>query len=495
MQSHALSGFNNFLPGSMDTSSPDETSAQPAAGRAAAKTDAEISLLVVTERVLLSALRARDAALAADFARKRAQFLADASLRFGASLDEELTYAAIAGLELPGLDAWCVVDVVEAGGGFRRIAVLHPDDDKQDVVLPLAGRWKPSVDDLIGIPAIARDRAPVVIIDDALAAISMAARDEETLSIVRSLGAGSLLVLPVIAHEVLFGAMTYVSRPNAPPFSPEDVLFGEGLAARCAQALESARLYAAARASWVEAESARADAENAARVKGEFLTVMSHELRTPLNAIGGYAELIELGVHGPVTPAQAKALARIQQSQRHLLGLINSVLNYSRVEAGAVDYAAEDVPMTEVLATCEALVAPQARAKQLNQLFAGCDSRFIARADPQKVQQIVLNLLSNAIKFTEPGGSITLDCVDHADGILAVRVIDTGHGIEAAQLERVFQPFVRLDSTLTRTQEGTGLGLSISRDLARAMGGDLKAESRPNMGSTFTLTLPAVTAS
>jgi PAS domain S-box-containing protein len=246
----------------------------------------------------------------------------------------------------------------------------------------------------------------------------------------------------------------------------------------------------------LEAEEARAEAEAANRSKSEFLAVMSHELRTPLNAIGGYAELIEMGVRGAVTDAQRADLARIQKSQRHLLGLINGVLNYAKVDAGAVYYEVTDVPLDEVLATCEALVAPQASAKRIRLTFTGCDAHLRARADREKVQQVVLNLLSNAVKFTDAGGQVSLSCSTpaHAAGegpCIAVQVRDTGRGIAADQIERIFQPFVQLDAKLTRTQEGTGLGLAISRDLARGMGGDLTVESTLGVGSTFTLVLPA----
>ena len=236
--------------------------------------------------------------------------------------------------------------------------------------------------------------------------------------------------------------------------------------------------------------AAHAEADAANRAKSEFLAVMSHELRTPLNAIGGHAQLIELGVHGPVTPDQLTALERIQRSQRHLLGLINGVLNFAKIDAGAVVYTIADVHMDETLSTCEALTAPQARTKQLDLRYVRCDARLTARADLEKVQQIVLNLLSNAIKFTDAGGRVTLDCAVASDDAIAVRVRDTGHGIPAEQLDRVFQPFVQIDTKLTRASEGTGLGLAISRELARGMGGDLVAESELGVGSTFTLTLP-----
>ncbi|MET0399050.1 MAG: PAS domain-containing protein [Longimicrobiaceae bacterium] len=239
-----------------------------------------------------------------------------------------------------------------------------------------------------------------------------------------------------------------------------------------------------------DAEAARAEAEAANRAKSEFLAVMSHELRTPLNAIGGYAELIEMGIRGPVTPQQADDLRRIQQSQRHLLGLINEVLNYAKLETGTVHYDVVDVSVREAITAAESLVAPQARAKGLTLVVADGAPELAARADPEKLRQILVNLLSNAVKFTDPGGRIDVSCALR-DASVTITVTDTGIGIPADKLGAVFDPFVQVRSDLTRTHEGTGLGLAISRDLARGMGGDLTAQSTPGVGSSFALTLPA----
>ena len=292
----------------------------------------------------------------------------------------------------------------------------------------------------------------------------------------------AMIVTPMVLDGRPLGSLSFsFSEPRS--FDESDVTFTRALGQQCAQALERARLFAAE-------QSARADAEGANRAKTEFLAMMSHELRTPLNAIAGYAELMELGISGPVTDMQREQLGRIRRSQRHLLGIIEDLLDLSRLEHGMpADIELGPVPIHETLGGLEALIAPQLKARNLTYIYNPGDGNMIAYGNRARIEQIVLNLLSNAIKYTAPGGRVGLSSGLHA-GRVEIRVSDTGHGIPREKLDSIFEPFTRLEMDLTRTTEGTGLGLAISRHLARAMVGDLTARSEVGRGSIFTLTLP-----
>ncbi|HEX6534851.1 MAG TPA: PAS domain S-box protein [Gemmatimonadaceae bacterium] len=233
------------------------------------------------------------------------------------------------------------------------------------------------------------------------------------------------------------------------------------------------------------------EAEAANRAKADFLAAMSHELRTPLNAIGGFAELMALGLRGPLTELQRQDIERIRRSQRHLLAIINDILNFSRIEAGQLSYDVRPVPMREVLASVVEMLESQAIERGLRLEAEGVPADAVVLADRAKTEQIVLNVLSNALKFTPTGGMVRAACVTASDHV-ALTISDTGIGIAAEEQQAIFEPFVQVGRSLTRTSQGTGLGLAISRDLARAMGGDLTVESLKGAGSTFTLRLPRV---
>jgi PAS domain S-box-containing protein len=231
-----------------------------------------------------------------------------------------------------------------------------------------------------------------------------------------------------------------------------------------------------------------AQIETSNRAKSEFLAAMSHELRTPLNAIGGYAELIEMGVAGAVTDQQHEYLTRIRNGQRHLLAIINDLLNFSRIESGQVAYDLEDVELHKLVENVVELVTPQATAKNINMIHGPCQQAG-ARSDRLKTEQIVLNILSNAVKFTPDGGTVRTTCGTTKEQAW-IAIGDSGPGIPMDKRDEIFEPFVQLGRSLSSFQEGTGLGLAISRDLARAMSGDIGVTTSPDGGALFTIYLP-----
>lgn len=238
---------------------------------------------------------------------------------------------------------------------------------------------------------------------------------------------------------------------------------------------------------------ARARAEEANRAKGEFLAVMSHELRTPLNAIIGYADLLQTQIAGPLLPAQFVQLERIRKSAGHLLGLIEDILSYSRMEVGKEEILAERIDAVSLARETLRFIEPSAAGKGLTLLEEVPSDPVEIETDPRKLRQILLNLMSNAVKFTERG-SIELTLAREAGEWISFTVTDTGGGIAPEHQGRIFEPFEQVDASLTRRREGTGLGLGVSRKLAILLGGDLSVTSRLGEGSAFILRLPRYAA-
>ncbi|MEX0893764.1 MAG: ATP-binding protein [Gemmatimonadota bacterium] len=472
---------------------------------------------------------------AAEKAARRLAVLAEASETLASSLDYETTLSNVARLAVPRLADWCAVDLVEAGGDLKRLAVAHQDPAKVELVRTLEQRWPAARSAEHGAwKAVRTGQADFVpdIPDELLVA---AAVDEAHLAALRQLGLRSLIAAPLRARGRTLGALTMVHAESERSFTEDDRRLVLDLAHRAAMAIDNARLVRDSEearghmeeqaaelesqtaemqelmeelevtaeqlqarneeleAITAESERARAAAEEANEAKSQFLAAMSHELRTPLNAIAGYSELLQIGIHGPLNDKQLETLQRIQRNQMRLLGLINDVLNFAKLEAHQVRFDEADIPVDGMLGSLEQIILPQVAAKGISYEYVAAEPGLVVRADREKLEQVVLNLLSNAVKFTQEGGSITLSAAATDDQVL-IRVADTGRGIPADRLEHIFEPFIQVDAHLTRVAEGVGLGLSISRDLMRKMGGDITVESTLGAGSVFTAHVPRVPA-
>ncbi|MGH7460613.1 MAG: sensor histidine kinase, partial [Longimicrobiales bacterium] len=297
-----------------------------------------------------------------------------------------------------------------------------------------------------------------------------------------ALDAHAYIALPLEFGGRLVGSIGYHLRKPG-PLSDSAREFVLSLANLTAQALERARLYE-------QEHAARTEAEQANRAKSDFLAVVSHELRTPLNTITGYVDLMLTGAHGPLPEEYADYADRIRSAQKYLVGLIDNVMRFAKIESQQIAYDIGVYSVAELLRALVPLVELQVNARNIAFVIEAGDPAQCVRADREKVIQILLNLVANSLKYTDRGGmvAVTTSCTGSA---VDIRVTDTGRGIPNDRLESIFEPFVQVDSSLTRDGEGVGLGLAISRELARGMGGELEAVSTLGLGSCFTLYLPA----
>jgi signal transduction histidine kinase len=404
---------------------------------------------------------------------KRARFLSNVSSVLSASLDYHATLAMLAELAVPELADWCVIDVLEEDGRVARVAAAHSDADRLPLLSVLRDEFPPRRDAPAAGTQALRTGKPVyvpAVTDEWLERVSAG---PEHAALARALGICSLMAVPLNARAETLGAITLVCAERH--YSRNDLATAEDFAQRAALSVSNARLYAAA--------------QEASRAKSEFLAVMSHELRTPLNAVMGYADLLQAGVAGPVAERQRTYLDRIKDGARHLEGIIDEILAFSRMEAGHETLRTRRVDLREVARQAGDLLRPVARQKELEFRLVLPDAPALVETDPEKVLQVLRNLGTNAVKFTD-AGEVRIEVASEG-GRRLVRVVDTGIGISRAHRERVFEPFWQVEQSNRREVGGTGLGLSVARRTAELLGGTLTLESAPRRGSTFTLSLPA----
>jgi signal transduction histidine kinase/ActR/RegA family two-component response regulator len=309
-----------------------------------------------------------------------------------------------------------------------------------------------------------------------------------------SAGLNVYMVVPMIAGGELIGSVSVCSETG--PFAAELVGIAQEVATQLAIALAQARLHERVKGQAAELEhrveertrelrEATAEADRANQAKSEFLSRMSHELRTPLNAILGFAQLLEMDA---LSGRQDESVEQILRAGRHLLGLINEVLEISRIEAGRPQLSLEPVPVSETLRQAMELIRPSATTQRVSVVADAIDERLHVLADRQRLQQVLLNLLSNAVKYNRPDGTVRASCERVGDDRLRISVTDTGQGIAPDRLERLFTPFDRLGAEASAV-EGTGLGLALSKTLVEAMSGTLYVRSQLGVGSTFCVEL------
>jgi PAS domain S-box-containing protein len=417
-------------------------------------------------------------AFARDITRRKreeagAKLLSNASRVLASTLDYEKTLEAVARLAVGDLADWCTVDLSDPEGGIRQVVVSHKDEARIKWARELNRRYPPDYSGPAGVGHVIKTGEPEVYPEITDEMVAGAARDKDHLAIMRELKFRSALIVPMIARGRTLGALTLVSTERGRRYSTADIPLVMELATRSAIAIDNAQLYRSALA--------------ASEAKSAFLATMSHELRTPLNAIIGYQSLLKEGIDGPLNKTQVTHLNRIRASADHLLGLIDEVLTFSRVEAGKEVVRRDEVSLRSIIDQAVTMNTPQADVKRLTLRVEGDDAKLFT--DGGKVRQILLNILSNAIKFTDRGEILIRSRADEKTA--SVSIIDPGIGIAAENLERIFDPFWQVEQRSTRKAGGTGLGLSVSRRLARLIGGDITVESEIGRGSTFTLTIPS----
>jgi len=436
-----------------------------------------VALISAYLKTRLDRIRERDRAARAEAeaAERRSRFLAEASRALSASLDHEVTLANLAALAVPEISDYCIIHVQGEDGVIRQVAAAHADPEKEPLLRELERRLTPDPDNPASVVArVLRNQEPVLIAEVPQGWVAEISNDPEVQRVEEALDPRSAMVVPLLSHGEVFGAITLVRSGTAPPYGAEDMELAEELARRAALAVENARLYEAALA--------------ASKAKSDFLAVMSHELKTPLTTIVACTDLLEAEIAGPLTQDQKDQLGHVLASALHLLQLIDEILSFSRMEAGREKVRLEAVDLRVLVSDAAALIRPVAQDRGLNFRVDGLPEPRLVLTDPPKVRQVLLNLLSNAVKFTESGEVVLTVEVEGPWAVFRVR--DTGIGISPEHLDRIFEAFWQVEQTASRRAGGTGLGLSVTRRLCRMLGGDVSVESVPGEGTTFTVRLP-----
>lgn len=438
--------------------------------------------------------------------RKRAEeslrFLAEASSLLSASLDYQTTLENLAKLAVPRLADWCAIDVVEQANrhnrsfSYRRLAVAHVNSEKEKLVWELQRRYPAQGTEDYGYAKVLRIGQSDACFEVSDQFLRQAAHDRWHLALLRELKIKSYICVPLRVGSETLGSILFVWSESGRRYTKADLELAEDLAHRAALATENARLYREAQ----EAE-ARLELKNkmlaqknlqlleAAKLKSHFLATMSHELRTPMNSILGFSQMLLRQRHNQLSNQQVDMIQRILNNGKHLLTLINDILDLSKIEAGRMELKPEPFDLEKLVkATIDELRSLADEKNIALQVSTELENPQVVN-DSVRMRQILVNLLSNAIKFTEVG-KVQVEVKEISPDWLALTVKDTGIGIAKQDLEHIFDEFRQVEQTLTRKYSGTGLGLAITKSLVQLMQGKINVESELGIGSTFYFEVP-----
>ena len=439
------------------------------------ETFADQAVIAIENARLFEAVQERTAQLARSVEELRTLGEVGAAVSSSLDLQEVLTAIVSHATRLAHADGGTIYELDDLSGDFvLRASYLMPDDLHTTVQLA-----RPHLGDDTLFGQAAHD-ASAVQIPDLFGATHDLSPNITALGALRRTGFRALIAVPLIREQRIIG-MLVIRRKQPGEFPQPVVELLQTLASQSVLAIENARLFQ-------QIQEKSRDLEEASQHKSQFLAHMSHELRTPLNAVIGYSEMVQEELQDLDQLALIPDVEKINAAGRHLLGLINDVLDLSKIEAGHMQLDVETFDLAALLQGVVGTTAPLAAARGNRLVVEGAATAGVIHSDRTKVQQVLLNLLGNAVKFTERG-EIRLTVTRHADRV-SFAVSDTGIGMTGEQMGRLFKEFSQADVSTTRRYGGTGLGLAISQRLCRLMGGAIEATSAPGQGSTFTVCLP-----
>ncbi|MEW6734436.1 MAG: PAS domain S-box protein [Acidobacteriota bacterium] len=419
-------------------------------------------------------IREQAARAEAEAAGQRLALLAEASALLAASLNYNTTLSSVAGLAVPILGDWCIIDIIAEDGILRRLAVAHIDPSLAELLWQVERLYSLDPDAPYGPSKVIQTGQPEIIVEVSDLLLEAMAEDVKHTELLRQLGFSSYMCVPLIAHLRTLGSITFVMGQSQRRFTFEDVTLAEDLARRAALAIVNARLYR--------------EAQEANRIKDEFLATVSHELRTPLTAMLGWTRMLRIGKLDETK--YQRALEAIERNARSQAQIIDDLLDVSRIITGKLRLEVRPISFATIIEAAIDSVRPAAEAKaiQLNTVFE-MDVGLIS-GDPDRLQQVIWNLLSNAIKFTPERGRVDVQ-VKRVNTSMEVMINDTGIGISPDFLPYVFERFRQADGSITRTHSGLGLGLAIVRHLVELHGGTVEVAS-PGVGkgTSFKVVIP-----